>query len=112
MFELIVGFIIGWLCAIAYLSVAVKDTIERLTKIERGSQKSGVPTYFVEEHDSILYVWDGENTFVTQGATLDALIADVDERLKVSKAVFVTANELLFVSNGSVFAKRPRKNEK
>lgn len=111
MIELILGFIIGWLCAISYLSVAVKDTIERLTKIERGSQKSSVPTYFVEEHQSVLYVWDGENTFVTQGATIDALIADVGDRLKVDKAVFVTTNELLFVSNGSVFAKRPRKTQ-
>lgn len=112
MFELILGFIIGWLIAIAYLSVAVKDAIEKITKMERGEQKSTVPTYFIEEHGSILYAWDGDNTFVTQGPTVEALITDLNERFKVNKAVFVTATEMLFVANGSIFAKRERKAEK
>lgn len=113
MIELVLGFILGWLLAIMYLGHAVKRAIAKINELDARDESvvATVPTLFLEEHNSILYAWDDKAAFVTQGSTVDVIIADLVERLKINKAVLVTNKELLFVANGTICARKQRQSK-
>lgn len=57
-----------------------------------------IPLYNVDEYNNILYVYEDDKTFVTQGNTLEEIAQDVWNRLNVQIAVVVhKSNSMMFI---------------
>jgi hypothetical protein len=108
MIELILGFIIGWIVSIAYLTTVVHDTVEKLRALDKNKELKKVPVYYIEVYNTTLYVWDEKDKFVTQCSDIDSVISTLKEDNNVNKAVLVTDTEMLFIAEGNIFSKRPR----
>lgn len=110
MIELLTGFILGWVAAIAVLQTLVRRGLELAEKQSQQSpqQKNKLPTYYLREHSGLLYVWDESETFITQGATLDAVLNSLPGATKVERVLLVTPTETLLVNNGAVLLRGSR----
>lgn len=112
MIELVLGFILGWLVAVLYLSMVVKDTIIKLSKSAevKIKAKTDVPIYYAEQHGNQMYLWDDSNTFVTQATDISELLQNLHNTIKQERAVVVTPNEKIYIRNGDVLLRDARRS--
>ncbi len=100
--EYIIGFILGWVIAIWYLNLVVKDFLSKMDiKVDTVTVRK-VPQYNVEKHGSILYMFDDDDNFITQGQTIEELINNLDNHKKVTVAIITHSDSVLYVDQGRV----------
>lgn len=112
MFELLVlGFILGWILAILYLNRVVSQTVNKLRDLQNTAVKNdSIPVLYLETHQSVIYAWNQEDTFVSQASSIETLISDLTNRLQMSRVVLHTGDELLFVRDGEIFKRMAPNN--
>lgn len=108
MIELLCGFILGWIAAIAVLNTLVKRALEMAERQKPSTPSKKIPTYYLREHHGQLYLWDDNDAFITQGATLEAILASLGSVVKTDRALLVTDTETLFVNNGAILMRGSR----